>query len=790
MMWSDIPKLPLPEADLIIGDNSRIFLKSESQHFALSAEQSDASSKALQALEAVSNASSVVDSNMKGMTANAASARFDGEAVALTSQGGKHANNATNTAMMGMLLQSSKTQLNGVASAFTTEWEALKVRAVAEGMNQAEFNSARDALVSEYQAKANKIGSDHDESERALTDAITTNAEPSVPPKMSTASGIPGGLSPEVTQQLGQLTGMANSAVQAATGSLGGLLSNPPGAAAAQQLLESLTSGAGGESADLTTKLDEVLGGDGGAELANDVDSAGGGDNPIKTVGSESGGGGGDHAEGDGHDHSQEASGGGAEPTKDGDSGVPTVIASEGTESAAPSPAAVPVSGGEAASAVVPTTELSGSTLGIKEDSGVGTPMGSGGMGSPAGSGEQSVSRSQPMTPTVAAVDSGTELSSGTPNGSALSAAGAAGGAVGSSTLGGSLTPAGAAGAVSPAGIGAGAGTGLAPAMGSVPAAAAPVMSPMAPLAPTTPPAPGAVIPPQAPVSSTPPAPTGGVAPASSTPVVPGTGYSQSPALVGPPGAVQQGAVLTGLPAVPALPSHPGSVHHPDSGYTAEQRWAGAVLATLISEMGRGGFASPMAAALLPDGVTVFSTSDGLGFLPHGTRVPERTIPLSEYPGIGTLFREDMTGCTRPGFVIKLAADLGMIPPPLAIVATDSVPCEGVSVVSPSALTGSPYLNTPVTRDLFGKIEAEDVALALESLKQVWGFDPDIQNPGDRDESVETALAASRWESVNNPDAVRALAEFLLTDAERALSRGEDGECAYVLRQLLHLTNR
>lgn len=788
MTWSDIPQFPLPQADLIIGNNRRIFLQSESEHFALSVKESNSASSAAQAVTSVANASLVVDSNMRGMTANAATARFDDQAVALTSQGGKHAKNATNTAMMGMLLQSSKKQLNLVASSFTTEWEALKVRAVAEGMTQAEFNSARDTLVSEYQAKANQIGADHDESERVLTDAIKTNAEPLVPPKMSTAAGVPGGLSPEVTQQLGQLTGMASSAGQALSGSLGGLLSNPPGAAAAQQLLESLTSGAGGESADLASKLDEVLGGDGGAELANDVDAAGGGDDPIKTMGSESGGGG--ACAECGVDHSQEASGGGTEPAKDGDSGVPTVIASEGTESVAPSPAAVPISGGEAASAVVPTTELSGSTSGIKEDSGVGTPMGSGGMGSPTGAGEQSVSRSQPMTPTVAAVDSGTELSSGTPNGSALSAAGAAGGAVGSSALGGSLTPAGAAGAVSPAGIGAGAGTGLAPAMGSVPASAAPVMAPMAPLASTTPPAPGAVVPPQAPISSTPPASTGGVAPASSTPVVPGTGYSQSPALVGPPGAVQQGALLTGLPALPALPSHPGSVHHPDSGYTAEQRWAGAVLATLISEMGRGGFASPMAAALLPDGTTVFSTSDGLGFLPHGTRVPERTIPLSEYPGIGTLFREDMTGCTRPGFVIKLAADLGMIPPPVAIVATDSVPCEGVSVVSPSALTGSPYLNTPVTRDLFGKIEAEDVALALESLKQVWGFDPDMYDSEDREESVETALAASRWESVNNPDAVRSLAEFFLTDAERALSRGEDGECAYVLRQLLHLTNR
>jgi hypothetical protein len=788
MMWSDIPQLPLPFADLIIGNNRRIFLGSEVEHFALSVKESGSASIATQALEAASSGSLVVDSGMRGMTANAATARFDNQAAALTSQGVRHTNNATNTAMMGMLFKSSKTKLNLVASAFITEWEALKVRAVAEGMTQAEFNSARDTLIETYQGKANQVGADHDESERVLTDAIKTNAEPSVPSKMSTAAGVPGGLSPEVTQQLGQLTGMASSAGQALSGTLGGLLSNPPGAAAAQQLLESLTSGAGGESAGLTSKLDEVLGGDGGAKLANDADAAGGGDDPIKTMGSESGGGG-DHAEGDGHDHSQEASGGGAEPAKDGDSGVPTVIASEGTESVAPSPAAVPVSGGEAASAVVPTTELSGSTSGIKEDSGVGTPMGSGGMGSPAGSGEQSVSRSQPMTPTVAAVDSGTELSSGTPNGSALSAAGAAGGAVGSSALGGSLTPAGAAGAVGPAGIGAGAGTGLAPAMGAVPASAAPVMAPMAPLAPTTPPAPGSVVPPQAPVPSTPPTQTGGVAPASATPVVPGTGYTQAPALVGPPSAVQQGALLTGLPALPALPAHPGSVHHPDSGYTAEQRWAGAVLATLISEMGRGGFASPMAAALLPDGTTVFSTSDGLGFLPHGTRVPERTIPLSEYPGIGTLFREDMTGCTRPGFVIKLAADLGMIPPPVAIVATDSVPCEGVSIVSPSSLTGSPYLNTPVTRDLFGKIEAEDVALALESLKQVWGFDPDMYDSEDREESVETALAASRWESVNNPDAVRALAEFLLTDAERALSRGEDGECAYVLRQLLHLTN-
>jgi hypothetical protein len=280
------------------------------------------------------------------------------------------------------------------------------------------------------------------------------------------------------------------------------------------------------------------------------------------------------------------------------------------------------------------------------------------------------------------------------------------------------------------------------------------------------------------------------------TPVVAGTGTTQAPALsssVRDPNAQGSSSAVSGIPTVSAVPVAVGSVHHPESGYTLEEKAAATVLSTLITELGRGGLAGPTAAALLEDGTTVFSTSDGLGFVPHGTRLPENTIPLSEFPSIGTLFRTDMTGCTRPGNVLKLSADLGLIPPVRAIVATDSSPSEGITVVSPTALVGAPYMSTPVTRDLLSSIAEEDVPLALESLKQEWGFEPEPTTDASgasvtSAEDVVINLSMARWDLVNNAEAVTSMAEFMLTDAQDAVGRGDTAEAAYVLRQLLYLT--
>lgn len=822
-----IEKSPLREADLILRNNFPPL--NEDSYRDMSVEQNAAANTAAEATAAVTNASNVVAENMEGLTANAANTAFEKHATALSEQHGRHVKRAVNVALISHLTSSTKSLLNGTVSQFSTEWEALKVKAMAEDWDQSQFNAARDALVQEYQQRADQIGGDFTAAKEQINEAIKNDAEPVVPPTMNTASGpdapgLPDNLPPEVSQQLqqllGQLPGTAASAGQAAAGTISGLVSNPPGAALAQQGMQSLMSAVeGGGSADLTSQLDEVLSGpgDAGATLAS-------GGAPT-AEGASGGGGGAEGGEGGDAGQHVHTPGEGGEGGTQNVAAKPDAVAGGGADSAAeaptasapspaPSPAAEPVTGIAAAEPSVPSTHLSSGDAAPSGTSSGMSPTGAGApMGMPA---EQAVKQQNVQSaPVVDAGQAGTELSAGTTaptgpsgaaglgTGSALSAAGAVPGMTTvPGAVPGGLSPAGTPvmGPMGPMGGGANLAAGMPAAMGATPIPVTPgILAPTppaaapAPAGPAVPGAPGAPAPGsaaspaqvQAGGSALVPAGTPGV-----TPVVPGTGITQAPALSVPrdPNA-QQISAIAGIPTVPTLPANPGAVHHPSSPYTLEQKAAGTVLATLMTEFGRGGLATPIAVALLADGTTVFTTTDGLGFVPHGTRLPENTVPLSEFPSIGALFRTDMTGCTRPGYVLKLAADLGLVPAVRAIVATDSVPCDGVAVITTSALTGAPYMSTPVTRDLLSRINDEDVALALESLKQAWGFEPEPQDSETMAESVEMNIAVSRWDTVNNPAAVSSFAEYLLTDAEQSLSRGEIAEAAYVLRQLLHMTS-
>lgn len=204
-------------------------------------------------------------------------------------------------------------------------------------------------------------------------------------------------------------------------------------------------------------------------------------------------------------------------------------------------------------------------------------------------------------------------------------------------------------------------------------------------------------------------------------------------------------------------------------------------MAAIIKQLARAGVVTPVAVAILQDGTKVFCTSDGLGYIPSGVYLPADTLPLAEFPSAQALFRADWTGCLRPGYVLHLASAIGIIPPVSTIIATDDVETEGVTPVYRDMIKGAPYIECPITRDMFAKIELDDVPLALEALVQAWGFDPAEH---DADE-VTLALASSRWEDNGSEDAVRSLAHSMLMDAHIALTSGQTAEAAYVLKQLL-----
>lgn len=114
--------------------------------------------------------------------------------------------------------------------------------------------------------------------------------------------------------------------------------------------------------------------------------------------------------------------------------------------------------------------------------------------------------------------------------------------------------------------------------------------------------------------------------------------------------------------------------------------WILSVVSAVSGAYHRAGFNGPVAVALLGDNTAVFCTADGLGVIPRGVRLPENVIPLSEFPSLNELFRADWTGGFRPGDVLRLAADLDLIPSVTTILTT-AVGDTGTTV-TPDILRG------------------------------------------------------------------------------------------------------
>jgi hypothetical protein len=204
--------------------------------------------------------------------------------------------------------------------------------------------------------------------------------------------------------------------------------------------------------------------------------------------------------------------------------------------------------------------------------------------------------------------------------------------------------------------------------------------------------------------------------------------------------------------------------------------WVLSVVSAVSGEYHRAGFNTSLAVAQLADGTAVYCTSDGLGVIPRGVRLPENVIPLSEFPSLNELFRADWTGTSTPGSVLKLAADLELIPAITALYTTAHGD-EG-QLVTPDTLRGVEYLNTPITRDMFSGVSAGDAPLALESIVLTWGRDVNPVLAG-----AVQSLIASR----DTTEALDALKDYMVSDADDCLRSGDVREAGYLLRQALYL---
>ena len=233
------------------------------------------------------------------------------------------------------------------------------------------------------------------------------------------------------------------------------------------------------------------------------------------------------------------------------------------------------------------------------------------------------------------------------------------------------------------------------------------------------------------------------------------------------------GAAIIGAPA--------GSLHHPAESYTPSERVAGTYLAGVYKGFYIAKDAGNVAVALLPDGTAVFNTVHGCGYMPRGAVVPANTKPLLELPEVSSLFVSDWTGCDRPGYVLRLAAQLGIIPEPRAIVALGTSPEDGVTVLSRESLKGTPVMERTLTRSDFGGVAESDMGEVFSILDGEWGNHITYAKS-------RTDLITVTWD-VNEPlgDSVSALARYMLADAHESYQRGDVEDAAYCLLRAIRL---
>lgn len=704
-------------------------------------------------------------------------------------QAGEWLRKGTLLSMISTSASGADTGLRALLTEYDAGLAALKAKGDAEGWTQEEFRKAEEELVNTLKTKGEAIAGEHETNANALSTALSDkNADPAAMTgnlgSGDAAANVPSGLDSTLQGIMGQLTGQASGAQQQASG----LVSK--GLDTGTQLAQMLAQQGGGEP--ITPEALEML---------TENQAPPGGDAPLSDeppVGDEPTGPPAEQPSSSDPTIAPVSNVIGEAPASNTDNppaatlvdGGPAQVTAPGSQapaSEAPSSAPAP----STPTATAPSTPVQ-TTLSNDPGPSSQAPSSAPSPTVTGGGSEYTPSMQAPTeTPSMQAPTQspmGTDLSSAN-GGTTLSAA--------PSTLSPStMAPSMGATGMPPAAAGFG-GQGFGAPMGpvgGVPAAApmgftspAGLTTPMGPPPVTAPPAAApAAAPAPSPVSNlsagnpgaAPAVPAGQHAAAAAPATTAGLGAqnNQTAASAGGfGGAPMVAPVAVGAPGS-AVPS--GGYHVSEDTLNDVERSAVDTMRAIKHGLRQAGLTSSLAIGVYPDGQVIFTTIDGLGYLPDGMSLPAGVTPLIEH--VSDEFLTDHTGCDRPSFVLRKAADLALIPMPNIILATDRNTSDPmVTTLAPTVLGNGPMPSTPVTRADFGGIEPSDVEPVTRMLTGYWGETyPDV-------DAGASALTGVRWQAAMNTNAAAVIARYMLTDARTAMDTGRVADACYSLQRAL-----
>lgn len=776
---ADIQMPTTPNAPYLIGSNWP--QESESSFIALSTKESGSSASAVVSSESAIQGAQVVSTEMSGFTSDAATDKYTNQGAKLENRAVNHSNKATTAGIAAQTIYNAKGNIVALTTSFETYAQTLADNPLLNSQEQAngEFNRKRDETRDQISGVYNNYKTAMDES---LT-AFKEGSDPSIPSTAPTAppadavdengDAIPpmdtSGMESSVTSALSSLAGQGTQGLSSLTGQGGGQSTLDQALQKSPEIIKALS---GQDGVPMTEEaFDKLMAG-------QDTGDSSGGDGPVDGPD--------DGPREDAKDEDRKENLPPPPPPPSGNEpNVTSVSNTTGGDapasSKAPSPAEVP------SSAPPPSAEMPSTTLSGDNNSPATSNTESGSIGSastaPSSSMPKMDSGFTAQAPESAVNPGGTELSSSTSTATSPAAAPATSLAGAGANVAGGVASAAPAMAAAPVAAAAAPVAG-APMMGA-PIGAGSSMAPTPTAAPPMATTPAA----QAPASAASGAPTGappvsplsGNAPgAAQMPLSPAAPTTGAPASV----ARMDSPMVAGVPPMAAaaiIGAPAGTLHHPSEKFSPNERIAG----TYLNGVWKGYYiakdAGNVAVALLPNGTAVYTTIHGCGYLPRGAMIPANMKPLVEVPEVSSLFVSDWTGCNRPGYVLRLAAQLGIIPEPLAIVAVGDKPEEGVTVLSPEQLKGTPLMDRSVTRADFGGVAESDMGEVFSMLDRDWGNHVVYAK-------ARTDLILTEWD-VNEPmgDSVTALARYILADAHESRQRGDIAGAQYALLRAIRL---
>lgn len=216
------------------------------------------------------------------------------------------------------------------------------------------------------------------------------------------------------------------------------------------------------------------------------------------------------------------------------------------------------------------------------------------------------------------------------------------------------------------------------------------------------------------------------------------------------------------------------------------------VLARLLQAHDEIGVLTNAAVALMPDGTVIYALSDALGMPPVGMDLPTGTPLLaalfaSESDMDASAFVSEWIGADDPASILTLAAAVGFIPEPKAVVTNHlpeggTVP-EGVEFVHPETLARiTPAEVDAKALDHLPVAEAEDMDAIMTAMRQEWS----VPESGSYTHSeLVTLMIGRRWTAGgDNTQAVFATAWWMFAEIEKDIN---DERAQIMAVQLLNM---